>query len=579
VLDDSSRVRIVEAAPGSGKTWLIAEAMLSELKGWPSSTGGVAALSFTNVAGEEIADALGGEPAHPHLVATIDRFLFRYVVKPFAAKLNAYWPTPRLLPADAVDSVQHLRGYGDVRVAVTDSKWKESLFHFDFTGEEAGAPIFTVRSGWRSQTLDSKASLAILEEKKRLWRKTGYVSHSDAAYIASVITARMPASNDITRLIGRRFPVLIVDELQDTGWYRSAALLALLRNESVRGLVVGDPDQAIYEFNGATPEVFEAFKDLPGARVLTLNESRRCPPEVCRVACALSDTRRIVRPSAERARELGTATLLVYDNPLSLVRRFEDLAASLAPQKVVFLARKNTDIDKLQGLSRPAEKPLRSRPLELLKAGVEDLRRGHQQRALRLSYSALAWVVFGHDAPHRDDFSAVGVSEVDWKRVVVATLLHAEERAQSVSVYEWGCGLKDYVRERLDEAGLWEGAVKPLALRAPGQKVAKQMLWGERYATLAAAPSSLVFSTVHGVKGETHHTTVLFVPVVSEAKCPSVVWWAGDTGGREEGRVAFVAVTRAASDFVLAVHRSTYRRLEERQPEFVSLLALEELNS
>ena len=46
----------------------------------------------------------------------------------------------------------------------------------------------------------------------------------------------------------------------------------------------------------------------------------------------------------------------------------------------------------------------------------------------------------------------------------------------------------------------------------------------------------LLIKTVHGVKGETHHTTILFVPEVPAAECPSEAWWEDD----EPVRVAVI---------------------------------------
>jgi hypothetical protein len=322
---------------------------------------------------------------------------------------------------------------------------------------------------------------------------------------------------------------------------------------TVRGLLVGDPDQAIYEFNGAKPELFGMFKGLLGSRTLTLSESLRCPPEVCSVASELSDTGRRVRPQAGEAGVPGSATLLVYD-------------------------RRNADIDKLTGYVRPQEKSLGSRPVELVRYAVQALRRGDQRRALTLAEAALAGVVFGHDSPTERDITQAGLSPADWKQTVVATLLDAEAQATLVSVYDWGCALKEVVRRRLEERGLWGSAVKPRALRAPHRQVATKLIWGKGRSSDTPRRTSLVFSTVHGVKGETHHTTVLFVPDLDDRRCPSAVWWSDEPTGREETRIAFVAATRARANFVLAVPRTVFGRLCASQPQFVDLFTTEELS-
>src|SRR5688572_10931479 len=86
VINSRTRIRVVRAAPGSGKTWLVAELIRDELSRWPTRSNGIAALSFTRVGGDEIRKATGQELGHPHFVGTIDAFLFRYVIRPFLQK-------------------------------------------------------------------------------------------------------------------------------------------------------------------------------------------------------------------------------------------------------------------------------------------------------------------------------------------------------------------------------------------------------------------------------------------------------------------------------------------------------------
>ena len=99
-LDSKARVRVVQAVPGSGKTWLVAELIRRELAQWRVGHGGIAALSFTRVGGEEIRRAVGHDLGHPHFVGTIDAFLFRFIVRPFLKQVFPTLAVPRLIPAE-----------------------------------------------------------------------------------------------------------------------------------------------------------------------------------------------------------------------------------------------------------------------------------------------------------------------------------------------------------------------------------------------------------------------------------------------------------------------------------------------
>jgi DNA helicase-2/ATP-dependent DNA helicase PcrA len=83
-LDSDARITVVTAGPGSGKTRLFVEAVQKYLQDWKSHRAGLAALSFTNVAQKEIAARIGGHLGAPHFVGTLDSFMLRFVVRPFA---------------------------------------------------------------------------------------------------------------------------------------------------------------------------------------------------------------------------------------------------------------------------------------------------------------------------------------------------------------------------------------------------------------------------------------------------------------------------------------------------------------
>ena len=100
VFDSKARVRVVQAVPGSGKTWLVANLIKKELAQRHSEYGGIAALSFTRVGGEEIRRAVGYDLCHPNFVGTLDSFLFRFVVRPFLKQVFPKYAVPRLIPAE-----------------------------------------------------------------------------------------------------------------------------------------------------------------------------------------------------------------------------------------------------------------------------------------------------------------------------------------------------------------------------------------------------------------------------------------------------------------------------------------------
>ena len=80
---------VVRACPGSGKTYSVAARLAHQMSNWPHGMKGIAAISFTNVAWEEIERKVRGEfefrrgISYPHFLGTIDSFVNQFIFLPF----------------------------------------------------------------------------------------------------------------------------------------------------------------------------------------------------------------------------------------------------------------------------------------------------------------------------------------------------------------------------------------------------------------------------------------------------------------------------------------------------------------
>ncbi len=110
-----------------------------------------------------------------------------------------------------------------------------------------------------------------------------------------------------------------VDEYQDTNPLQER-LLELWIGESRDLAVVGDPDQTIYTFTGATPDYLLHFADKhPGAQTIALTENYRSTPQVLELANRLT---------ADGPREALTTTRPA--GPAPTINAFRDPNAEMA---------------------------------------------------------------------------------------------------------------------------------------------------------------------------------------------------------------------------------------------------------
>ncbi len=82
----------------------------------------------------------------------------------------------------------------------------------------------------------------------------------------------------------RRTRFLLVDEFQDAN-FAQVEILSLLAGPEANVFAVGDPDQAIYRFRGASSEAFTLFvKAFPATRIVVLGKNRRSLSPILRCA-------------------------------------------------------------------------------------------------------------------------------------------------------------------------------------------------------------------------------------------------------------------------------------------------------
>jgi ATP-dependent exoDNAse (exonuclease V) beta subunit len=110
----------------------------------------------------------------------------------------------------------------------------------------------------------------IIPTKHRLI-KAGYANQDDANYFAMKVLETYP---NVAKAIIHRFPSFMVDEAQDTSEIQMRIIDLLIDNGLENIMMVGDPDQAIFEWHGAKPHLFvEKFNAWKENSIL-LNEQQ-----------------------------------------------------------------------------------------------------------------------------------------------------------------------------------------------------------------------------------------------------------------------------------------------------------------
>lgn len=276
---------VVRACPGSGKTFTVAAKMARLLKKWPHDHKGVAVISFTNVAWEEIQSELNDSFSinipirYPHFLGTIDSFINNFIFFPYGHLILGCDKRPKLV--------------GEPVSPWKRKQWDRDPYQYfdkvsyDMKGEISPVvPLDQFKFTWKKENINGSedGNYRNIRKMKEDLTSKGYVNQSDINYFSMKLLENYP----IAKTVALRYPYMIIDEAQDTSAVQMRIIEILVDNGLKDIILVGDPDQSIYEWNGAKPELFEEKMEEWDSSI-TMNENWRSSQNICDFTYSLSN--------------------------------------------------------------------------------------------------------------------------------------------------------------------------------------------------------------------------------------------------------------------------------------------------
>lgn len=432
---------------------------------------------------------------------------------------------------------------------------------------------------------------------KELLKQQNCLDYGSILYFCEELLRERPRVGKQLRTVYR---YVCVDEFQDTNVAQYRMLRALLPDRDANVFIVGDDDQVIYQWNGASPSRVRELERHYDLTTIQLPETYRCPPEVVALANAL------IVHNGERSpgkKPLLSAKAGAGGHPIDLLsfendqveaesiseRVAERLKSGSRPSDIVVLARTTKLLERVQkalnALSVPSHVQRRksqfeSAPLRFVTSALKlALVRSDDDLASTVT-KALSDCV-AQDASEEDlagfsaelngdQLEALGAlmlanpSVPEELRQAVSTLVQGRyaEFIQSALAYfdsveeaSPARGDEQYV-EYATERTVWQSIIREIG----GDGDAYSLSLGQFLQELALAnktpdaPSNAVRClTIHSSKGlEFLH---VYLIGMSEDQLPSFQSKKSGDDGREmqeERRNCFVAITRAIETLTLS---------------------------
>lgn len=235
----------VQACPGSGKTTMVAAKLLILANKWNRPYQGVCVLTHTNVAKNEIIERLKANAygkkllSYPHFIGTIQEFVNKFIALPYLRSGGFSINT-------IDDEICASKGWYYLKPttkAFLERKRITSLFDFKYRYEDNALKL-TIPGFPNGSTSNSCKDL---ESVKNRLLEEGYFYFDEMYAFACDYLHCNPS---IINAVRKRFPVVLIDEMQDTQKFQDELLNQLFSDNSVCMQRFGDPDQAIYSGNG-----------------------------------------------------------------------------------------------------------------------------------------------------------------------------------------------------------------------------------------------------------------------------------------------------------------------------------------
>jgi len=583
ILNDINTSTFLKACPGSGKTEVIGIKAAINIKRWKDYNSGIATLSFTRSSAREVEDRINkfskANVSFPHFIGTFDSWLHGYLLHPFS-HLVTNWK--------GIEGDKSFRVIASTTEGYFLDNYKTDIYRKNDSGQSVfvkSIPInefyLTLNSSEKivietnNNLLDSffssgleNSEITNLLKNKNKFFNDGFATYQDCEYLAAKL---LKENNFIAKLIAKRFHVLIIDECQDLS-YSQLVLLNQLCKEGLIIHLIGDLNQAIYEFRKVAPINTQNFIDYRKLIVFDLTYNFRSNQNIINIFQNLIGGSNAIKGSNSIL--YGEPCILwEYDkNELDqLSRAFEEFLSrrNINKQKCAILSRGRSVITSLRAHSKDIPKS----PIELIAAAIElfslhDKRQIDLENALIFLGKAISYMAFNGIGNYNNYHCPNNIKPADW-RSFLATVLRdllplRVHTSQTVGI-TWSNWAKD-LKKALEliwnnsEYSHIDFAQLKSKIKAPPKKGDKPI----PFINISNSIAKIKLTTIHDVKGETYHAVLLVSAPDKTSKGGHFEHWIfPENEVNEWKRFAYVACSRPKHVLIIATPKLKVENLKK----------------
>ncbi|MGD2278503.1 MAG: ATP-dependent DNA helicase [Candidatus Omnitrophota bacterium] len=298
---------LVLAGPGTGKTQLLsvrAANIIHQGKALPEN---ILILTFTNAAAREMRERLAGIIGHEGYNVEVETFhsFANSIVLESEGAIKFVKDKIEISEVEKVKAIEHildnvkgvepLRPFGspyihrkEIEKRISELK-NEGILPDDFKKSLKGLKPDGINL--EEKHMSRLSALALIyenyeklkdQDRKELYDERGRIDYDDMILIA---LDALKKNKELRQGLMEQYRYIMVDEYQDTNGAQLELLFAILDPDARNVCCVGDDDQAIYRFQGATLSNFRTLKKrLPGLETIPLKNNYRSTEDIIRLS-------------------------------------------------------------------------------------------------------------------------------------------------------------------------------------------------------------------------------------------------------------------------------------------------------
>lgn len=608
ITHDINTPSYLEACPGSGKTEVVGLKTAFEIIDWKEKYSGIAIVSFTNNAANEInkraSKYVGSNTTkHPHFIGTLDSFFYKYLVCPFFHGIVGFKgvdkdKSPRSIIDERSDAdfLTNIQYQAKTRYAVSNNNptgnpyvgipISANKFYYDVLKNDFFVlpPLNNVRvflalkdvlkrpeqveylKDKRSDFLTNKIIYKGFWDAKRSFWEDGFVTFRDCEFIILKI---FRSKNEIKKKFIKRFPIIIIDECQDLSPTQLIILQCLVK-EGLKIHFIGDLNQSIYKFREVNPSLITNFITDNSLSNLRLTNNFRSNQSIVNVFCKIFPQHIIGKETIHFANSLRLIEYEESEIP-QLIDRYKEIIYEsnknvakevVDGEKSAIIIRGSTLLNKFRPFKTNSKNPVTILAVSMQLWNTEDKTSDIMNNALTLFGCFLSKVFYKNEGSSRNQYRQETVSNVSW-RISLASLItdlskqlypFTDKKGSNQTFSKWASELRKLlpqIYEKLPSKALIElNNISFQVERGLGSSIVSNVV--KEY----AFSNNIRTTTIHDVKGETLDSAMIVSSLDRTSKGGHWKDWFNDTPTSEDKfehkRYGYVALSRPKHLLVLA---------------------------